>query len=174
MSFINNLQMKKIFLILFTTILMTSCEEDIKTNNPSVQGRLENAFWRAISSKAELFPNNSVVITAQARLQTLTLRIPSKNIGVYILGQNLNRTASFLFEYDDEATLFYQTGVTTEDDFQGDGQIEITEFDEVNNTISGTFRFNAYNVNNNPLGGEILNFNQGVFYKVPVRVVAGD
>lgn len=166
--------MKKIFLILFTTILMTSCEEDIKTNNPSVQGRLENAFWRAISSKAELFPNNSVVITAQARLQTLTLRIPSKNIGVYILGQNLNRTASFLFEYDDEATLFYQTGVTTEDDFQGDGQIEITEFDEVNNTISGTFRFNAYNVNNNPLGGEILNFNQGVFYKVPVRVVAGD
>ncbi len=174
MSFINYIQMKKIFLILFTTILMTSCEEDVKTNNPSVQGRLENAFWRAISSKAEVFPNNSVVITAQARLQTLTLRIPSKNVGVYTLGQNLDRTASFLFEYDDEATLFYQTGVTTDDDFQGDGQIEITEFDEVNNTISGTFRFNAYNVNNNPLGGEILNFNQGVFYKVPVRVVEGD
>lgn len=166
--------MKKIFLILFTTVLITSCEEDIKTNNPSVQGRLENAFWKAISSKAEIFPNNSVVITAQARLQTLILRIPSKNRGIYVLGQNVNRTASFLFEYDDEATLFYETGVTTEDDYQGDGQIEITEFDEVNNTISGTFRFNAYNVNNNPLGGEILNFNQGVFYKVPVRIVAGD
>ncbi|WP_276976590.1 DUF6252 family protein [Flavobacterium filum] len=166
--------MKKIFLILFTAVLMTSCEEDIKTNNPSVQGRLENVFWRAIDSKAELFPNGSLVITAKARLQTMTLKVPSKNKGVYVLGQNMNRTASFLFDYEDDTSLFYQTGVTTEDDFQGDGQIEITEYDDVNGTVSGNFRFNAYNVLNNPIGGEILNFNQGVFYKVQVRVVPGD
>ena len=46
--------------------------------------------------------------------------------------------------------------------------IEITEFDSNKGTVSGTFRFNAINDENNPLGGEILNFNQGVFYKIPV------
>lgn len=166
--------MKKIFLILFTAVLMISCEEDIKTNNPSVQGRLENVFWRATDSKAEVFPNGSLVITAKARLQTLTLKVPSKNKAIYVLGENMNRTASFLFEYEDDTTLFYQTGVTTTSNYQGDGQIEITEYDDEKKTISGTFRFNAYNVMNNPIGGEILNFNQGVFYKVPVRVVEGD
>jgi hypothetical protein len=38
----------------------------------------------------------------------------------------------------------------------------ITEYDTVNNTISGTFKFNLENIFNNPLSGA-LNFQQGVF-----------
>lgn len=48
------------------------------------------------------------------------------------------------------------------------GQIEITEYDDVNMTVSGTFKFNATNVNNNPAGGPILNYQNGAFYKVPI------
>jgi len=48
------------------------------------------------------------------------------------------------------------------------GIIEITDYDEINQTVSGTFKFNATNVNNNPLGGEILNYQNGTFYKVPI------
>jgi hypothetical protein len=46
------------------------------------------------------------------------------------------------------------------------GEIQITEFN--GDTISGNFKFNAINSNGNPLGGEQVNFQHGVFYKVPV------
>ncbi len=49
------------------------------------------------------------------------------------------------------------------------GEVQITEYDNVNRTVSGKFKFNAANVNNNPLGGPILNFQYGEFYKIPVH-----
>lgn len=48
------------------------------------------------------------------------------------------------------------------------GQIVITEFDNINMTVSGTFKFNAMNINNNPAGGPILNYQYGAFYKVQI------
>ncbi|TDP58722.1 DUF6252 family protein [Flavobacterium dankookense] len=48
------------------------------------------------------------------------------------------------------------------------GEIEITKFDNVKMTVSGKFKFNAVNTNNNPLGGEIMNYQQGEFYNVPI------
>jgi hypothetical protein len=49
-----------------------------------------------------------------------------------------------------------------------EGEVRIKEYDPTNMTVTGEFRFNAKNTNNNPLGGETLNFQQGVFYKVPI------
>lgn len=165
--------MKKYFSLLALAFLFISCEEEVALNSPSVQGRLENSFWRAIDSDAVLQSNGGLEITAKARLQTMTLRIPSRNVGTYVLGENQSRVATFVFDYDD-SELFYSTGVTTEEEYQGDGEIKITEFDSENGTVSGSFRFNAVNLANNPLGGEILNFNQGVFYKVPVTGIEED
>ena len=48
------------------------------------------------------------------------------------------------------------------------GEIKITEYDNVNMTVSGKFKFNAANANNSPFGGPILNFQYGEFYKIPV------
>ena len=48
------------------------------------------------------------------------------------------------------------------------GEIQITNFDNVNMTVSGKFKFNAANTNNSPFGGPILNFQYGEFYKVPI------
>lgn len=48
------------------------------------------------------------------------------------------------------------------------GQIIIKEYDNVNQTVSGTFKFDAVNANDNPLGSPILNFQYGEFYKVPI------
>ena len=67
---------------------------------------------------------------------------------------------------DSNGTITFATGNGI-----GDGQIEITEYDVVNNTVSGTFKFNAENIYNNPLAGAVLNFQQGVFYKVPISAV---
>mgnify|MGYP006207092485 CR=1 FL=1 len=155
--------MKKLSLYLIVLLAFISCEDNVKFNNPSVQGLKDNVFWRATDSEALLDENGGLTITGFGRKQKMILHTSSKNKGIYVLGNSTARYANF--ESDIDGTLLiYHTGK----DIGGDGQIEITEFDSNKGTVSGTFRFNAINDENNPLGGEILNFNQGVFYKIPV------
>lgn len=47
------------------------------------------------------------------------------------------------------------------------GEIEITEYDATKMTISGKFKFNASDVTN-PISGQVVNFQYGEFYKVPI------
>ena len=79
-----------------------------------------------------------------------------------LLGTGQVSEATFSYAVNGQ-NLFYATGTNTDD-----GQIVLTEYDSVNKTVSGTYRFNAYNTTNNPLGNTLVNFKQGVFYKVPV------
>lgn len=46
------------------------------------------------------------------------------------------------------------------------GQVVITE--NMGDTVSGNFKFNAINTSGNPAGGEMVNFQYGTFYKIPV------
>jgi hypothetical protein len=46
------------------------------------------------------------------------------------------------------------------------GEISITE--NTGDTVSGNFKFNAIKTTANPLGGDMVNFQYGTFYKVPV------
>jgi hypothetical protein len=48
------------------------------------------------------------------------------------------------------------------------GEIQITEYDNVNMTVTGKFKFNAANANNSPFGGTTVNFQYGEFYKIPI------
>ncbi|HLF50697.1 DUF6252 family protein [Flavobacterium sp.] len=154
--------MKNLISLLMLLVVFTSCTEDVKFNNPAVQGLKDNVLWRANDSRATLGPNNSLVIEALTQYETLTLKTTSTNVGVYPLGTSDSKKATFVFSKDG-VELTYATGINI-----GDGEIKITEFDPTNMTISGTFRFNAKNINNNPLGGDILNFQEGVFYKVRI------
>ena len=155
--------MKKIVSILLLVLVFVSCEDDTSFNTPAMQGKLDNVFWKAINSRAVLDENGGLTITGLARLQTIVLHTSSKNKGTYVLGNSNARYATFEQDYED-VVLTYQTGK----DIGGSGQIVITEFDSEKGTVSGNFRFNAVNDENNPLGGEIINFNQGIFYEVPV------
>ena len=46
-----------------------------------------------------------------------------------------------------------------------DGFIEIQEIDNLNNTITGNFHFDAYN----GTGEYTVNVSEGIFYKIPVN-----
>ena len=48
------------------------------------------------------------------------------------------------------------------------GEIEITNFDDVNMKVSGKFKFNAVKTTNSPLGGEVVNYQYGEFYNVQI------
>ena len=162
--------MKKVISLFLVVIAFSSCTQEVTFNNPSVQGTKDNYFWRAKSSTATINPvDGTLSVIALSQFETLTLSIPTPTTVVtqanpitYLLGTDEVSEATFSYDVNGQ-NLFYATGA-----FAQDGQIILTEYDTVNKTVSGTYRFNAYNTTNNPLGNELVNFKQGVFYKVPL------
>jgi hypothetical protein len=154
--------MKKLFLIIIVLFAFISCQEDVRFNNPSLQGMKDNVFWRAVQSRATLASNGSLLVEAYTANETLSFKLNSTAEKTYVLG--IDNVNSATYELSDPGGLIrFSTGVDV-----GDGQIEITEYDAENRTVSGMFKFNVENTDNNPLTGEVVNFQQGVFYKVPV------
>lgn len=157
--------MKKIFasfLLVVAVAGMTSCTEEITRNSPALEGMKDDVRWRARASEATLSVDGTLTIVGLTQFETLTLTVPSAAPGTYVIGADGDASATYLYEREG-AELFYTT-----DDEEGDGEIVIEEYDTAKQTVSGTFRFNAINVASNPLGGHILNYQYGTFYKVPV------
>jgi hypothetical protein len=155
--------MKKYFLFIAVVFSLISCQEDVRFNNPSLQGLKDNVFWRAVESKATLAPDGSLLIEAYTRDETLSLKVTSANAQTCFLGIDNSNIVTYVITDATGGLITFSTGFGI-----GDGQIVITEYDDINKTISGTFKFNAENTYNNPLAGPFVNFQQGVFYKVPV------
>jgi hypothetical protein len=143
--------------------VLVSCEEQVKFNNPSVQGLKDNEIWRATLIVAVQYPDGSMVMDAYEKNEILTLKTNSTKPQVYYLGVDVSNSATFVQKIYAEKTGF-STGIN-----RGDGQVEITEYDAVNSTITGTFKFNAVN---DSLAASNMNFQQGVFYQVPLTIIA--
>ena len=150
---------------------LTSCGEDIVFNNDAAfQGVKNNESWRAADASATVSDEASLLIQAVTINETVTLEIPlptslvsQKDSSTYIthnLGTSDTKTASYTTLLNG-ALLTYETGVNI-----GDGQIIITDYDGV--TISGKFRFNAENIESESSESPTVNFQYGVFYKVPI------
>ena len=154
--------MKKYILYSILVFSFISCEENVKFNNPSFQGLKDNVFWRAVTSTATISSGGALTINAYTRNEQLILKTNATTLKSYDLGVNNSTTATYTLT-DSAGNITFATSTG-----KGDGQITITEYDNINKTISGTFRFNAVNTTNNPLQGPILNFQQGVFYKTPI------
>ncbi|MBX9888743.1 MAG: hypothetical protein K2Y30_12510 [Flavobacteriaceae bacterium] len=155
--------MKKYVFIVIAMTFLNSCGEDVRFNNPSFQGVKDNIFWRAIQSEGTIAANGSLIIKAYTANEIVTLKTTSTTVQVYPIGTSDSKTATYVLT-NTAGDLTFSSGIDI-----GNGQIEITEYDDANNTVSGTFKFNLENVFNNPLGGSTLNFQQGVFYKVPIK-----
>lgn len=154
--------MKKIFQYLVVASLFISCQEDVKFNTPALQGMKDDVIWRAINVKATLDANGGLAIIGNTSNEKLTLKTNATIPQTYFLGTSDSKKVIFE-KVDNGETIAFSTGFGI-----GDGQIIITEYDMINNTVSGTFKFNAENSYNNPMAGPVLRFQQGVFYKVPV------
>ena len=154
--------MKKQLLFIFLLFAFISCTDDVKFNSPSFEGRKDNVFWRAVDSRAILASNGSLSIEAFTRNEKVTLKTTSTLPQTYILGTGTAIIATYDLR-EASGTVTFSTGTGL-----GNGEIIIEEYDAVNKTVTGTFKFNAENILNNPLAGPILNFQYGTFYKVPV------
>jgi hypothetical protein len=155
--------MKKYFLFIVVLFSLISCEEDISFNNPSLQGMKDNVFWRGVQSRATLAADGSLLIESFTANETLSLKTTSTTAQTYFLGTSESKKAIYTVTDATNGLVTFSTGFEI-----GEGQIVITEYDAVNNTITGTFKFNAENTNSNSLASQVVNFQHGVFYKVPV------
>ena len=154
--------MKKIASLLLLVFVFASCVTDVKRNDPAFEGFKDDIRWMANTAYAELAANQSITITALTQFESVVLKVQSTNPGIYELGVNELNKATYVHERDGDA-LEYTTGTD-----MGDGQIEIEEFDPITMRITGTFRFNAELVGDDPTVGQLLNFQHGFFYNVPV------
>lgn len=165
--------MKKIVSLLIVMVVLASCGESIEFNNESViQGVKDNAAWKATVATATISPTTLKIVGINDK-QTLTLSVPLPTHTVdplkvntyitYLLGTSTNKKATFTIQNAD-GTVVYETGISEED-----GQIVISEFN--GGTVSGSFRFNAYNTDEDAEENDLVNFQEGIIYKVPLKTV---
>ena len=157
--------MKKYILFLVVFFAVVSCEENVRFNNPSFQGMKNNVFWRAVQAKATLGSDGSILIEAYTGTEVMSLKMTSTTAQKYPLGTSNSKTAVYVINQGNNE-IKYTTGIDI-----GNGEIIITDYDAEYSTISGTFKFNAKNVDDSSSADPVLNFQQGVFYKVPVSVL---
>ena len=156
--------MKKHFLFLIVLFSLFSCQEDVRFNNPSFQGMKDNVFWRATQTTARVNSAGSLVIEAYSATEIITLKTNSAAAETYFIGTTPTSTATYVVT--DPLT---KEDITFSAGFEvGNGQIVITEYNQVEKTVSGTFKFNLENTFNEPLAESTLNFQNGFFYKIPV------
>ena len=156
--------MKKYLLYCVALLCLNSCEENVKFNNPSFQGVKDGVFWRAVTTTATIKADGSLVVTAYTTDEQIILKTNDVVMKTYVLGVDEVNKASYS-QKNTAIDLDFATGTE-----KGSGQIIITEYDSANKTISGTFKFNALNTAADASMETSLNFQEGVFYKVPVQL----
>ena len=151
--------MKKILFISIIFIFF-NCEDDITDKIPAFEARVNGNFdWTAQTFNATI-QNNQLSLSGNNPFGTVSILIDSLDVGTYNL-----------YSWTDDFAVFQDTlQYSTRNDgigslaFLSDGQIDISEIDNVNNTVSGHFHFDAYNSS----GDYTVNISEGVFYKIPI------
>lgn len=105
--------MKKIVSLLALVVMMSSCQEDLQSNNPAFQAKQNDVYWRANDARVSVDADGGMTITAFNQYETVTLETSSTNPGVYVLGTtNQNNFASYSNDVDGFSD-YYDTGLYT-------------------------------------------------------------
>ena len=152
--------MKKIFLIILV-LFSFNCEDDISNNTPAFQALVNgNNQWIAENYSVTI-QNNQLSISGNNQSGVISIVIDSLQVDHYNIYSWTDNFAVF------QDTLQYSTqndGISSIAHLS-DGFIEIQEIDNLNNTITGNFHFDAYN----GTGEYTVNVSEGIFYKIPVN-----
>lgn len=160
--------MKKLFVLAIAILAMVSCGDEVEFNSPAMQGKKDGTTWKAVSYRAYIDENGKSIITGHNNYETINLQVSSFSVGTYLLGESNSNIATLIGSNLEE----YSTNNLPDQDIElypPDGIIEITEFNQVNNSISGKFWFNAYSAS----GTQTVNFSQGIFYNIPIPFSSG-
>ncbi|RZJ55670.1 MAG: hypothetical protein EOO44_02360 [Flavobacterium sp.] len=157
--------MKRWMFLLPFILLLASCTDDVKFNNPAFQTLKDNVFWRAQNYTGYVDGNGNMILEGSLGYEKITLITKTTAVGSYILGADDISTGSYTNDLPAQEKEF-STGTN-----KGNGQITITEYNKETNTISGTFKFTAVNMDESDTESPKMNFTEGVFYKVPIAPI---
>ncbi|WP_431133664.1 DUF6252 family protein [Psychroserpens mesophilus] len=172
--------MKRLAILLITVLTFASCGDEVEFNSPSIQGTKDYVLWRAEYFNADIDSNGYLTITGGNNIETLELRIPSVAIGLYNLGDVESMEARFTAADGTVYSTNYPEDESNQPVYTEYGFIKLDEI--INNTFTGRFEFNAYNID----GTDVINFGGvteqnggsndtgedpiggGIFYRVPL------
>lgn len=170
--------MKKIFLLVVALVTLSSCEEDIRFNNPSLQVMKDDELLRVENPQVILNLDGTISITGEYGFETLSLKVPSINAGTYYFGVNTSTVAYYKYDAGDGLVLEYSTISGVENPELEDNLGELIIYDATHpkaspiaGTISGEFKFRGKIMNENPFGQPSIFFHQGRFYNLTVQGV---
>jgi len=154
--------MNKIQYLLVVFLLFNNCESTVEFRIPAFQAHVNgDQFWEA-SLFSITTDASGAIITGSSFSGTLSMYMPSLEVGTHNFGNLEIATAIY------QDTTYYSTtydGIASIA-YLSDGEITIEEYNSEENTISGTFNFDAYN----DTGEYTINISQGVFYRLPISV----
>ena len=106
--------MKKLFFLILLSIIVSSCSNDVKFNNPGFQAYRDGVLFRAVDVKAYKSVATGVIsFVALAQDEEVDLNVSNSNIGTYYLGtSNVGTQATYKSTFNG-INLSYQTSVIT-------------------------------------------------------------
>ncbi|WP_026451280.1 DUF6252 family protein [Aequorivita capsosiphonis] len=125
--------MQKYIFFLLAALSLFSCE-DIEKNDPALQANIDNNFYASNDARASLNDDGSLTIQGFTQLETLTLQLSQLAEGNFTIAEGRPNYAVFQG----------LGGNTYSSRPDGEGMITISEVNEANKTLTGTFRFNAF------------------------------
>ena len=123
--------MKKIAFLLLAILPFISCE-DTETNDVALQAKINNRLYQSTGAQASLI-EGELVIQGSNMDESLTLTLSGLSEGDFIIKPGSTNQAVF-------ADAFGNVFKTRSG---GEGLVTITEVDEGNKTLTGTFKFSA-------------------------------
>jgi hypothetical protein len=156
--------MKKIVTVLLAIFTMVGCSDEIRFNSPAMQAHKNgNVLWKAQFRAADI-DNGGFVIEGRNSGEVVQLITTTDSRGTFDIGPGTGNIAFFV---DVDGTI-YSTENTPDPSvslYPPTGQIIVDNVDNDDpKNVFGTFWFYAYTAD----GLNAVNFNEGVFYKVPL------
>lgn len=142
--------MQKLLIVLVILMGLSSCEK-VEINDIALQANINDRFYKSDDAKATRNADGSITIRGYRADEVLTIHISQEHECLFKIRGGLN-FATFM----DMGENIYTS------ERGGSGQVVVSDIDEFNNTISGTFKFSAK-------APELdkIHVQKGVFYQVP-------
>ncbi|KJJ37635.1 DUF6252 family protein [Aequorivita vladivostokensis] len=125
--------MKKFLFVLFAIMSLISCE-DTQTNEVALQAKIDDRLYTSTDARAAINADGTVTIQGFNDEESITLRLSRLDEGNFAIGEGTANQAIF----EDMGGNVYTTNPN------GEGVVTISELNETNKTLTGTFNFNAF------------------------------
>ena len=142
--------MKKFAFLLLAILPFISCD-DTEINEVALQAKINNRLYQSTDARASTSEGN-LVIQGTNIDETLTLSVSGLSVGDFAISGGSGNNAIFADAF----------GNVFNTNPGGEGNVNISEVDEINKTLTGTFRFSAILP-----GVDTIYVSKGVIYRVP-------